>query len=77
MRGIDAAADHVIDDPTPKLFRDIPNKGSVASNSDIRSNPCKFIEIIPNDVGTLVQSEMALYTRRNWNRETGIKIPGR
>lgn len=76
--GIDPEFDHIVDDTAPQGFRHDPDKRApVLCASDIGTDPCKFIEVVPHNARTIVQSEMGCHPGRYRNRETGIVIPRR
>ena len=76
--GIDPEFDHIVDDTAPQRFRHDSDEGAaVHCASDIGTDPCKFIEVVPHNPGTIVQSEMGRHPWRDRNCEAGIVIPRR
>ena len=75
--GIDPALDHIVDDAAPQCFRHDPEKGAaVRCPSDVGPDPRKFIEVVPNNPGTIVQREVGGHPGRDWNGESRIVIAG-
>ena len=78
MGGIDPEFDHIVDDTALQSFRHDPDDGAaVHCASDIGTDPCKFVEVVPHNPGTIVQSEMGCHPGRDREREAGIVIPRR
>lgn len=76
--GIDPEFDHIVDDTAPQGFRHDPDKGApVLCASNVWTDPCELVEIVPHNSRTIVQSEMGCHPGRDRNRETGIVIPRR
>ena len=66
MCRIDAGADHIIEDAPPENFGHDPyERGAVGRAPHIRPDPREFVEVVPNDARTIVQSQVRCYPGRD------------